>query len=259
MKNLLKQFASALPNEQQQSLKRSMYRRQIQSDRFVAPEPEFGQLEQWISPGDWVLDVGANIGHYTSRLSTLVGESGRVIAFEPVPHTFDVLSTNVLSFKHRNVSLINTAVTDDCQLLQFSVPRAQTGLNDYFRAQVISQAPADPTLDALSVLGISIDSLAILAPIKLAKIDVEGHEISVLHGMHRLLERDHPVLIVEGRDPEVESLLTSLDYEFSQLADSPNRVFISKVPGTMDNSIEDGLGQQRADRHVRQIDRVTDS
>lgn len=235
-----------------------MYRRQIERDDFIAPEPEFHQLNEWLNPGDWVLDVGANIGHYTSRISNLIGPTGRVMAFEPVPHTFDVLSSNILSFKHRNVTLINTAATDSCQLLQFSIPQADTGLNDYFRAQVVDQAPIDPNIESLSVMGISIDSLGLMEPIRLAKIDVEGHEISVLHGMRHLLERDHPLLIVEGEDKDVESLLVSLGYEFSQHQGSPNRVFTPKVPSAS-GSVENRLGQQGADRHVRQIDRVTDS
>ena len=40
-------------------------------------EPEYGCLGDWIAEGDWVVDVGANVGHYTVRLSQLVGVSGR--------------------------------------------------------------------------------------------------------------------------------------------------------------------------------------
>src|SRR5262245_34452280 len=40
-------------------------------------------LRRLVRPGAVVLDVGANIGAHTLRLAKLVGESGRVIAFEP--------------------------------------------------------------------------------------------------------------------------------------------------------------------------------
>ena len=50
-----------------------------------------------VSPRDWIVDVGANVGHYTKRLSELVGPKGRVIAFEPILETFSILSESALS------------------------------------------------------------------------------------------------------------------------------------------------------------------
>jgi len=54
------------------------------------------------------------------------------------------------------------------------------------------------------VVAIPIDSLQFLSRISLAKIDVEGHEMSKAtlaahRGMQCLLKRDHPLLIVEGK------------------------------------------------------------
>jgi FkbM family methyltransferase len=42
-------------------------------------------------PGDVVVDIGAHIGYYTLLFASLVGESGKVIAFEPDPANFRVL------------------------------------------------------------------------------------------------------------------------------------------------------------------------
>ena len=41
-----------------------------------------------VNPGDVVLDVGANIGAHTLPLARLVGEAGRVIAFELTRYAF---------------------------------------------------------------------------------------------------------------------------------------------------------------------------
>ena len=45
-----------------------------------------------------LLDVGANVGHYTLRLSELVGEHGRVIAVEPVPETALIGDRNGMAY-----------------------------------------------------------------------------------------------------------------------------------------------------------------
>ena len=48
-------------------------------------EAELGQLLVGnVTPGDVAIDVGANIGVFTTMLGHLVGEQGQVFAFEPV-------------------------------------------------------------------------------------------------------------------------------------------------------------------------------
>jgi hypothetical protein len=59
----------------------------------------------------------------------------------------------------------------------------------------------------------------------LAKIDVEGHEISVLKGMENILTRDFPILIVEGDSNEVNSYLVSLGYTSRRIQGSVNQIF----------------------------------
>ena len=95
MKELMKSIAARLPKKLQQSMKRRYFALQIRRGLFRTEEPEFNLASEILREGDWVLDVGANIGHYTVRFSELVGDKGRVIAFEPVPDTFEILSSNV--------------------------------------------------------------------------------------------------------------------------------------------------------------------
>lgn len=98
MTKLLKRLAAKLPLPIQQELKRFYFAWQIRRGRFYTDEKEFSLLNAFIAHGDWVLDIGANIGHYTRRLSDLVGPAGRVIAFEPIPQTFEVLAANAQHF-----------------------------------------------------------------------------------------------------------------------------------------------------------------
>lgn len=51
----------------------------------------------FVKPGFVCVDVGANVGYFTLVMAELVGEGGRVIAYEPEPETFDLLVRNVRS------------------------------------------------------------------------------------------------------------------------------------------------------------------
>jgi FkbM family methyltransferase len=219
MVNILRRLASQLPIRYQQEMKRLYYARQIRKEIFKADEPEFDMLGAWVCNGDFVLDIGANIGHYTSRLSKLVGISGRVIGFEPVPETFEILTANMERTFFNNITLLNVAVSDKTAILGMSIPKFNTGLNNYYMAHLTHDT------EKLSVLSLPIDALNINEPVKLVKIDVEGHEISVLKGMKQLLKRDHPILIVEGDSGEVAFYLQEFGYSFEKIHGSPNRIY----------------------------------
>jgi FkbM family methyltransferase len=221
---LLKQIAAKLPNRWQTELKRIHFGRQINKGNFVTDEPEYKILQSFISPGDWVIDIGANVGHYTKRFSELVGTHGRVLAFEPVPTTFSLLSANVQLFAHPNVSLINAAASDSLNVVGMSIPKFSTGLINYYEAHL---SPAAAT--SFSVLTMSLDSLCICKNIALVKIDAEGHESYVLAGMNKLIEKSHPVLIIETSSEEVIASLSTLGYSPEKLHNSPNFIFKPNV------------------------------
>ena len=212
----LKRVASFLPTSLQYELKRHYYAWQIRTGRFRSPEPEFDCLDQWIQEGDWVIDVGANVGHYTVRFSQLVGPSGRVLAFEPILQTFSFLAANVRRLPHNNVTLFNTALTDRSRLVGMCVPKTLAGT---YLAHM-SESNAD-----LFVLSHTLDNLSLPHAIKLVKIDAEGHELAVLRGMTRILLNDRPTLIVEANSNTTVEFLRSYGYEIETLAGSPNRIF----------------------------------
>ena len=191
--NTLKRFVSNFPILYQQELKRIYFRWQIRTGTFKSHEQEFDRLDEWVRAGDWVLDIGANVGHYSARLSGLVGVDGRVFAFEPILRTFELLSANMAQCPFQNITLLNVAVSESTCLAEMSIPRFETGLENYYEARLTRGETGIP------IVCLSIDCLNIPKSIRLAKIDVEGHELSVLRGMEKLIRRDQPVLIVEGR------------------------------------------------------------
>lgn len=222
--SLLKKIAARLPDRWQTELKRIYFGKQIRNGTFVTDEPEYKMLDNYINHGDWVIDIGANVGQYTKRFSELAGPHGCVIAFEPVPTTFSLLSANVQLFTDQNVSLINAAVSDKLDVVGMTMPKFSTGLDNYYEAHISTSDNSE-----LSVLTMSLDSLCINQHIALVKIDAEGHESFVLAGMRKILEASHPVLIIETSSKKIITDLTSLGYVPKKLQNSPNILFI---PGT---------------------------
>ena len=215
-----KAIAAWLPERWQAELKRLHFARQIRRARFLTNEPEYKILHELVRPGDWVIDIGANVGHYTQRLSALVGVHGRVIAFEPVPATFSLLAANAALFAHPNVSLINAAASDKLDVVGMSMPNFATGLANYYEAHLVSDSSGP-----LSVLTMPVDSLNIEHRIALVKIDAEGHEASVLAGMRTLIKKHRPVLIVETSSAQIIDDLTAEGYGSVRLPGSPNILF----------------------------------
>jgi len=215
----LKKLASRLPLLWQQELKRIRYRCQIRRQTFETTEPEFLILDQLVAAGDWVIDIGANVGHYTKRLSDLVGPRGRVIAVEPVSDTFALLVANAAAFRYRNVTLLNLAASDKTTVVGIQIPDFETGLKNFYQAAITTQE------SALQVMTVALDSLALVHRIGLIKIDAEGHDPVVLQGVERLLARDHPTLILETSSSTAVEKLEGLGYRSERLRGSPNLLF----------------------------------
>ena len=219
-----KRIVAFLPAHVQTSLRRYRALRQFEKGRHVSDEPEFKVLTQWIGPEDWVLDLGANVGHYTCEFARIVGPSGRVIAFEPIPTTFAVLSAVVERGGFTNVTLVNAAVSSQTGVVRMTMPAGDSGLPNYYQASIGS----GPGREAYQCLAFAVDDIALPHRVALAKIDVEGHEESVLSGMQRILARDRPILIVEGTTQRTTPMFEGLGYAPSTLPGSPNTLFIPK-------------------------------
>ncbi|HCX68053.1 MAG TPA: hypothetical protein DHK64_11120, partial [Rhodobiaceae bacterium] len=56
-----------------------------------------------LKPGGFVVDAGANFGHYTLVASNIVGAEGLVVAFEPFPANHALLMENVDLLPTKNV------------------------------------------------------------------------------------------------------------------------------------------------------------
>jgi FkbM family methyltransferase len=223
---IIKKLLSKLPFWIQQNLKKYKYGKMVQNKTFTTNEPEFFKLNEWVKPGDYVIDAGANIGHYTTRLSELVGSAGRVFAFEPLPQAFELLTFVSSRQGNNNTSLINSALSDTTKFAQMDLPRFDTGLVNYYVASIKEEK--DNKGSGQGIYCLRYDGLEIQDKISFVKMDVEDHEIYALKGMKDMIVRDKPVIVIEGLDKKVEELLTEIGYSFEHITGSPNRIFTFK-------------------------------
>jgi FkbM family methyltransferase len=219
--SLIKSIAARLPTTWQNEMKRFYFARQIRKGRFFTDEVEFALLPNLVKAGDWVIDIGANIGQYSQRLSELVGSEGRVIAFEPVPETFALLAANCQKFALSNVTLINAAASHAASIASMSIPSFEGGLKNFYQAHIIDAADSAD----LKIMTLSVDSLRLSNRIALIKIDAEGHEAGVIKGLLTIIDRDRPTLIVETFANEIIQDLKSRGYFAERLRGSSNVIF----------------------------------
>jgi FkbM family methyltransferase len=217
----LKRLLGSLPDRWQQSMKRGHFARQVRRGAFRSYEPEYLLLGKVLSPGDWVLDVGANVGHYALKMSELVKSQGRVIALEPIPLTFELLAANCALSYFQNFTLLNVAASNRTGIVKMEVPKwKRSKMANFYEARIV---PDSEAVDGLAILALKIDSLDIPQRVALVKIDAEGHELAVVEGMAALLERDHPIVVAEGT--RANGFLESLGYTAQHDPRSPNYVW----------------------------------
>jgi FkbM family methyltransferase len=143
----------------------------------LARVPEEVRLRSFLKPGDFVIDVGANIGTLSVTAARAVGPSGRVIAVEPHPASYRALCDNIRLNRVGYVTALNCALGAASAVGSLSNSRA----DDQNRI----------SLDG--TVRIRIDTLAdLIGPegeVALLKVDVEGYELEVLRGAGNRLSR----------------------------------------------------------------------
>jgi FkbM family methyltransferase len=169
-------------------------------------------IKEYVGPGDIVYDIGANIGYVSLSLAKRVGDSGRVIAFEPVPQNVAAFQENIKMNKLTNVQLLEFAASDrrGDAVIRFA--------GNLSTASLVWHR-SDPSATQLAIKTVSVDELVESGDLRnpsFIKIDVEGAEGNVLLGMRRTLATAKPVLFVECSEAGRETawyLLRELGYQ----------------------------------------------
>lgn len=139
----------------------------------------------YLEPGDVVLDIGANVGHYTKKYAQRVGPTGAVYAVEPSHLAIEVLRNEmcpaypwVISFE---IALADTAGVRPFYTACGDTQRSSLWVNN------LLERDDPPTSEPVFVT--TLDTLMTTLPRcpKLIKVDAQGAEAAILAGATKTL------------------------------------------------------------------------
>jgi lipopolysaccharide transport system ATP-binding protein len=142
-----------------------------------------------LRPGDRVLDIGANLGYYTTLCADRIGANGRVDAVEPDPDNFRLLDANTRELQQAGrVRVHRLALSNKSGTTLLFRSKDNVGMH-----RVYDSVCCDGS--ATEVQAKRGDELA-LAPLDFIKIDIEGFEPAALEGLSSTIARSPRVKIL---------------------------------------------------------------
>lgn len=178
-------------------------------------------LPNLVQKGDTAIDIGANLGYYSRPLSQIVGNEGRVYCVEPVPVIFEVLKRNM--HRRANATLLNYALGEESGCVDMvNDTVAEVG---YFGTGRNAVSDGQSSADAIHFtvqMRRGSELFAALERLDFIKCDVEGYERVVLPEMRALIERFHPVVLLETDGDtrrEMVAMFADMGYRAYTLSD----------------------------------------
>jgi FkbM family methyltransferase len=200
--------------------------------RFRVDPAEIRFVRQSLRAGQIAVDIGCHKGAYTYWMRRRVGPSGAVYAFEPQPRQVAYLREAFSAMSYDNVEVVPLALSGKSGQLPLYTPAKSTHFATLEPRSEERGARSENRRDCTDSMFPAACSLLVDVTTldefftdarrhpQFLKIDVEGHELSVLEGGRRMLELHHPTVLVEcearhradGDVRPVFNLLESLGY-----------------------------------------------
>lgn len=145
--------------------------------------------------GHVFVDVGANIGLMSIFASQIVGNSGRVFAFEPNPNTNNILQRNIELNNISNIEISKYAIGN--------VKKTGKIYDNWYSGRGSSSLIQPNQLSEsydIDVVTLSEFFNGGQQVVNLIKFDIEGYELPALQGAKDLIEKTGAILIIESSD-----------------------------------------------------------
>lgn len=170
-----------------------------------------------LKSGDIILDAGANVGYYSMLAAKRILPDGKVYSFEPVSSTFKALKKNIELNGFKNVTPVNSGVSDSKGKLKIYVADiTNTGTSSLALQGNFSGITEEADI-------ITLDEFVVenkIDKIDLIKIDVEGCEYNALKGMEKLIRKEKPLMLIEIVDERLKLFNSSKEDVFKFFEDA---------------------------------------
>lgn len=157
----------------------------------------------YVNEGDWVLDIGSNIGCATAPLSDMVGPNGRVICFEANPHFVEEARENLKD--RNNVDLYDFACSYEYGCMDYYYLFDNGQVVDYKRNVHVGAVPYFINDNKPKLVVKTIDTNDFLFKnygdnihkIKFIKVDTEGYDPHIIRNLKPLIDMNKPIIQIE--------------------------------------------------------------
>lgn len=146
-------------------------------------------LREIIKPGYHVIEAGACWGYYTIYLSKLVGNLGKVYAYEPQTEAFRILTENLKLNHCENVICYNKALMNSQN--EITIRRKEGNLLFSSTAKNFEEFYVEEMAEA-----VRLDDFK-LAKCDVLRVDIEGAEYSLIEGSEKTIKKLSPIIIIE--------------------------------------------------------------
>ena len=204
---------------------------------FGAFEPSVvRRYRRLVSPGDVVVDIGANVGAHTLPLARAAGESGRVLAFEPTGWAFAKLRANLAlnpTLAERVTAVHALLVSPDERTVPVGIYSSWPLVNGHGRSGdgQSAQSELHPLHRGMlrgtdGARAVTLDDYLAGDKVDFVKLDVDGAEPEVLAGAAATIDSSRPSIVIEmapcayeGGDgfERIVEFLTSRHYRLEHL------------------------------------------
>ena len=171
---------------------------------------------QTIKEGQTVLDIGAHKGGYLYIMLQLVGNTGKIVAFEPQSILYNYNTKLKKKFNWQNVTVEHIALSDVEGEATLLIPTNSKSKTSAPGATIVNNRERDDIGFTEKVATVSLDYYCTKNNIEpdFLKIDVEGNELNIFKGGINTLKKYKPRIIVECDAGYVgkETVLETFDF-----------------------------------------------
>lgn len=208
-------------------------------------------FRKMIKKGMIVVDMGAHIGYYTLMSARLVGDEGKIYAFEPYPPSYKLLVKNIQVNGYRNVIPVQKALSNKKGKVTLFLDQRVSGNNSLSRDNVPDLA------NSIQIESITLDEYfekdVKNLKVDFIKMDTQGAEGLVLQGMTKIIEKNNNLKILMefwpfglrnmGEDPQkLLNKLKQYGFQLQRIDEQKQSIENVEVNKLMELCAETSLG-----------------